>query len=341
MHSIVSRPASKPAALESLALASFKAAALGRTVAAVAKTMGSGDEVLQLYTRAAVAPGDTGTSGFASQLVANAFGAYLTSLPGSAAAKIIALGMTVPMAPGKLGFLAPTRNTAPTALPWVAESDPIPVRSFDFQGLTLAPKTMGSISVISGELAKRAGGEAAVRQLLREDGEYALDSAYFSTQAATDAAHAGLLNGLTAIPGYGGGDQTAFETDVSAILSAIGPRNSGSIVFVTGMATAERVAIRFPLFKGQVLGSQAVADSTLIGIDAGSLVHAFGDFDLDVSTNATVHLNDDPLPISDGGVADPVRSLYQTDSLGVRIIGELAFGARKSNAVAYVTGVTW
>jgi hypothetical protein len=341
MHSIVSRPASKPAALESLALASFKAAALGRTVAAVARSMGSADEVLQLYTRAAVAPGDTGTSGFASQLVANAFGAYLTSLPGSAAAKIIALGMTVPIAPGKSGFLAPTRNTAPTALPWVAESDPIPVRSFDFQGLTLTPKKMASISVISRELARRAGGEAVVRQLLREDGEYSLDSAYFTSQAATDAAHPGLLAEITPTPGYGGGDQTAFENDVSAILSAIGPRNSGNIVFVAGMATAERIALKFPLFKGQVLGSQAVADTTLIGVDAGSLVHSFGAFDVDVSTDGLVHMSDDPLPISDGGVADPVRSLYQTDSLGVRIGGELAFAARKSNAVAYVVNISW
>lgn len=343
MKALISMPTPKPSPIESLALARFKAAVLGRSLEDVAKTMGSRDDVLALHTRAVVAPGDTGTSGWASQLVSTAYGSYLASLPGSAAAKIIGLGMSVPMAGGKQGFLAPTRNTAPAALPWVEENAPIPVRSFDFQGLTLTPKKMAAISVISRELAKRAGGEAAVRQLLREDGEYALDLAYFSTTALSDADHPGLLAGLTAIAGYAGGDLAAFEADVSAILAAIGPRNSGSIVYVTGMAAAERIALKFPDFRSPVYGSQAVADTTLIGVDAGSLVHSFGDFDIDTSTEALVHMSDEALEIvpDNGSISDPTRSLFQTDCVGIRIIGDLAFGARKANAVAYVTGATW
>jgi len=340
MKALISMPTPKPSTLESLALAQFKSAVLGRPVEDIAKTMGTRDDVLALHTRAAVAPASTGTSGWASQLVQTAYGAYLASLPSAAAAKSIGMGMTVPMG-NREQFYAPKRNTAPAALPWVEENAPIPVRAFDFAGLTLNPKKMAAISVISREAAKRAGGEAVVRQLLREDGEYALDTAYFSTTAASDAAHAGLLNGLSPIAGYGGGDAGAFEADVSAILAAIGPRNSGSIVYVTGMAAAERIALKFPLFKSQVLGSQAVADTTLIGVDAGSLVHTFGDFDIDTAADALVHMSDDPDPISDGTVADPTRSLFQSDCIAIRIIGDLAFGARKTNAVAYVTAVTW
>lgn len=339
---LVARPAFKPSPIESLALAQFKSAGLQRSLEDVVKNMGARDDVLALHTRASVAPGDTTTSGWASQLVQTAYGTYLASLPGSAAAKIIGLGMSVPMA-GKQGFFAPKRNTAPAALPWVEENEPIPVRSFDFNGLTLAPKKLAAISVVSRELAKRNGGESAVRQLLREDGEYALDLAYFSTTASSDAAHPGLLAGLTAINGYVGGDQTAFEADVSAILAAIGPRNSGQIVYVTGMAAAERIALKFPLFRAPVYGSQAVSDTTLIGVDAGSLVHSFGDFDIDASTEALVHMSDTPLEIvaDNATVADPTRSLFQTDCVGIRIIGQLAFGARKADAVAYVTGATW
>jgi hypothetical protein len=343
MHAIVSRPAAKPAALESLALARFKAIVLHRTLEQVAEKMGSRDDVLALHTRADQTAGSTTVSGWASQLGTTAFGAYLASLPASAAAKIIGLGLQVPMGPST-GFIAPKRNTAPSALPWVAELDPIPVRSFDFLGLTLTPKKMAAISVISGELARRAGGDSTVRQLLREDGEYALDSAYFSTTAASSAAHAGLLNGLTAITGYSGGDGAAFEADVSAILAAIGPRNSGSIVYVTGMAAAERIALKFPLFKSPVYGSQAVSDTVLIGIDAGSLVHSFGDFEIDASKEALVHMSDAPAEIVSGTgptTADPTRSLFQTDSIGIRIIGEIAFGARKADAIAYVSGTTW
>ncbi|GAB5429693.1 MAG: hypothetical protein Devi2KO_31520 [Devosia indica] len=342
MRAIVSHPPAKPSALESLALASFKSIVTGRDIEEIAQRMGSKDDVLALHQRATAPVGTTTASGFASQLMQTAFGQYLATLQGSAAARIISLGMSVPMGRSD-GFAAPTRNTAPATLPWVGESAPIPVRTFDFQGLTLTPKKMAAISVLSRELAKRAGGEAAVRQMLREDGEVALDAAYFSATSESASDHPGLLEGLTAINGYGGGDLQAFQEDISAILTVIGPRNSGSIVYVTGMATVERIALKFPDFRGTVLGSQAVADTTLIGVDAGNLVHSFGDFDIDTSTSATVHMSDTPAEIvaDNGTVADPTRSVFQTDCVAIRIIGDLAFGQRKADTVAVVENITW
>ena len=183
---LVARPAAKPSAFENLALAKYRSVVLARTLEDVAQRMPSRDDILTLHQRAAVSPGDTS----AYHLTQTAFGSYLGSLSGSAAARIIALGITVPMGRAE-GFVAPTRNTAPSALPWIEEGEPIPVRAFDFNSLMLAPKKLAAISVVSRELAKRAGGEAAVRQLLREDAELSLDPAYFSTTAASDAAHAG------------------------------------------------------------------------------------------------------------------------------------------------------
>lgn len=342
---LVARPAPKTSGIVRAATALYRAEATGIPIESVLRTTrGGNDELLPLIERAAVSPASTGTSGWAAELVQTAYGDYLGTLAGSAAARLIALGMRVPM-PNAAEFRAPTRNTAPATLPWVGEGEPIPVRAFDFNGLMLAPRKMAAISIISRELAKRAGGGEAVRQMLEEDGAVSLDAAYFSTAAGDDVVHAGLLAGLAPIPGFDGNDALAFETDISNILTTIGPNNSGSIAYVTGMAAAERIALKFPLFKGTVLGSPAVADTTLIGVDAGNLVHAFGDFDITTAKDATVHMSDDPEHISTPGtpatVAAPVRSLFQTDCIGIRIVGQVAFAPRKANAVAVVSGVTW
>lgn len=341
-------PASKPlsSGIIRAAMALYRSEIVGQSIEQVLRTVRGGhDEVLPLIHRAAVSPASTGASGWAAELVQTAFGDYLGSLPTSAAARMIALGMRIPMPGPYSEFKAPTRNDAPATLPWVGENLPIPVRSFDFLNLTMQPRKMGAISVISRELGKYGGGGDAVRQVLEEDGAVSLDAAYFSNAAGTDIVHPGLLNGLTPIAGFDGNDALAFETDVSNILAVIGPRNSGSIAFVTGMAAAERIALKFPLFRSPVFGSQAVSDSTLIGVDAGNLVHAFGEFDVATSTNATVHMDTEPtqlsIPGSPNTAAAPTRSLFQTDAIAIRILGDAAFGARKSNAVAYVTNVSW
>jgi len=50
-----------------------------------------------------------------------------------------------------------------------------------------------------------------------------------------------------------------------------------------------------------------------------------------------------PLPIVEGSstVAPNTRSLWQTDSCGVRVILQLSFGLRHAAGVAMITGVNW
>jgi hypothetical protein len=62
----------------------------------------------------------------------------------------------------------------------------------------------------------------------------------------------------------------------------------------------------------------------------------------EISDQATLHMEDTtPLPIVDGGVpAAPVRSLWQTDSLGLRLIMPMNWIMRRPVA-ALINGVTW
>jgi hypothetical protein len=65
-----------------------------------------------------------------------------------------------------------------------------------------------------------------------------------------------------------------------------------------------------------------------------------------VSDQATVHEEDTtPLPIVGPGgtpvTANPVRSLWQTDSLGLRLILNMNWALRRTGMVAVINGVTW
>lgn len=348
MKALISIPdrTTRTAALARLAFAKLRAKSTRSTEEEVLKRMRGGEDVLRVINKDAAAdPATTGQAGFAAELMQTTYGEFLGWLaPGSAAARLFGLGLTVQMR--SKTFKAPARDTAPAALPWVGESNPIPVRSMTLLGVDLTPRKMAAMSVISREAAKY-GAEAAITTMLREDGEKGLDAGYFSTETGDDEIHPGLLAGLSAIPGYGGGDEVAFQEDVSELLAVVAPNGSNNIVFVTGQTAAQRIGLKFPDFRSPVFASQAVADTRLIAVDAGALVHAFGDFDIDIATDAIVHMEQDPADveqIGDSGTlagGSPVRSLFQTDSYGVRIIGHVAFAGRKANVAAYVDNPTW
>ena len=81
-----------------------------------------------------------------------------------------------------------------------------------------------------------------------------------------------------------------------------------------------------------VIQSSNVTADTMLLVDAADFVSVTGDTPrFDVSDQATVHMEDTtPLAISTVGspntVAAPVRSLWQTDCIGVRMLLDLNWG---------------
>jgi len=86
---------------------------------------------------------------------------------------------------------------------------------------------------------------------------------------------------------------------------------------------------------------------TVIAVDAADFVSVGGEAPrFEISDQATLHMEDTlPLAIGTPGtpavVAAPVRSLYQTDSLALRLIMPLNWTLRRSGVVAWMAGVTW
>jgi hypothetical protein len=297
----------------------------------------------RLLERSAVTVATTATSGWASELALSSTGEFLATLgPLSAASQIIARGIRVDFASrNPAGELLPTRTGAPTALPWVAEGDPIPARAYNIGGATLGPsRKMALLVMMTREMTRRTSAEAIFRQLLKEDAAAGLDAGYFSADAGTDAVHAGLLNGLS--PTTGGTGEVVG--DMAALAREVAPGGSGEVVFIASKANAAQIPILNPFMRALVLGSDAVAEGRVIAVDPVGIVHGFdGAPDIDASIESVVHAETAPAQIATGAgvVAAPTRSLYQTDCVALRVLLDMAFVKRRANAVAYMDGVSW
>jgi hypothetical protein len=315
-----------------------------------AKLIYSDDRVVaQIVERGAAPIATTTGNGWAAEISQNLVGEFLGTLaPLSAAAQIIAAGLQV-----RLGAAAsmklPARSDAPSSTVfWVGEAAPIPVRSYGINDdCELAPRKFGFIIGASREVAKRAGGEAVLRTLIREDAAANLDAAYFSAAAGDEVTHAGMLSGVASIAGFAGGDRVAMQTDLIALSEAVAAGGSGQVVFVVSPKRAARIRVVAPGLNRELtfLPSLALADDMVIAVDPLSWAHGFGDdFDLDVAGAATIHMEDAaPAEIVAAGptAAAPVRSFWQTDGFALRLLCDVAFAPRRSNAAAWIEGATW
>ena len=327
------------------AFAAFKCAALGTAAdpadaVAICAELFPGDSVARSFlTRADATVGTTTTSGWAAELAQTATAAFLASLaPVSAAAGLMQRGLSVPLG-GYGDAVIPARATAPSALTGVAEGAPIPVRMQTITSATLTPHKVAAIIALTRELARRSSAQQVFETMLREDAAVALDAAYFSTSAESASTHQGLLYGLST--SFWPGDVIGAMAALAASVSASG---SGEVVFVTSSGLASVAPMLAPTLRAAFLPSLAVPDGRLIAIDPRSLVHGFGpDAQIYSSAETLLHMSDVPLEIvaDDTTVADPTRSMWQTNGIATRIILDIAFAARRTGAVQYADGVQW
>jgi hypothetical protein len=96
-----------------------------------------------------------------------------------------------------------------------------------------------------------------------------------------------------------------------------------------------------------IIDAGTVPLGTVIAIDAGDFVSVSGDAPrFEISDQATLHMEDTtPTDITTTGTppvaAFPVKSMWQTDSLALRLILPVNWAIRRPGTVAWVAGVTW
>jgi HK97 family phage major capsid protein len=265
-------------------------------------------------------------------------------------------------------IIIPTRQRTPTlAGSFVGEGMPIPVRQGAFASQTLTPKKVAVISSWSREMNDHS--IPAIEGLLREavmvDTSVAIDNVLIDANPATTIRPAGLLNGVAGLTPTAGGGLNALTGDLKLLTQGLVAGTYGNVrnpvwlmnpgdLISASLTSAANTGI-FPFrdeIKGGTLGgipfvkSVTMPTHQMVLVDAADFVVVGGDAPrLEISDQATLHLEDTtPLDLvagSPGVVASPQKSLFQTDSLALRMVMPLNWVQRRAGTVAWMAATTW
>lgn len=319
--------------------------------------------VFEWAMRAATSPAMTSVTGWAAELVQQVVTDFMQKLTAkSIFPRLSSMGLSLSF--GRAGrIIIPTRSLTPTiAGSFVGEGQPIPVRKGAFTSTTLTPKKMAVITTWTREMDEHSvpAIEGLLRQAIQEDTAVAVDSVLLDTNAATAVRPAGILNGVASLTPTAGGGFAALVGDIKQVSGALLTATLGNVrnpvwimnpqqVMSAGLTPAPASGVfPFDTSTGQLQGwpiidSGTVPLGTVIAMDAADFVTVGGEAPrFEISDQATIHEEDTaPLPINAGTPASPVRSLWQTDSLALRLILPMNWAIRRTGVVAHVDGVTW
>jgi HK97 family phage major capsid protein len=247
---------------------------------------------------------------------------------------------------------------------WVGEGQPKPLTSFNFDKTTLTPLKCANIVVLTQELLMResANAEVMVRDEMRNALVALIDTAFIdpTNSGTSNVKPASVANGAPHSAATGTGDADDVRADLRSLINEFISANSGSDITLVMRATDALGAAmmtnalgqsEFPnigmnggtLFPGvNVITSQTVPSGTVIALQPSEIFLADdGGFKVDVSTEASLQMLDNPTNATADGTATSLVSLWQTNSVGFLCERIINWKKRRSTAVAYLTGVAW
>jgi HK97 family phage major capsid protein/HK97 family phage prohead protease len=364
----------KPGELLLNALAAkWKSDRIHSTPDAILSEWGMGDNVgirtcLDWVQRAATAPATTTTTGWAAELVQVQYSDLLSFLFAASVYQPLS-NAGVRYTLGRFGSISiPVESATPTvAGSFVAEGAPIPVRQEAFTPITIGLKKLGVISSYTRELFEHSQPniDTQLRSRMSRDTSVAIDTVLLDNNPATSIRPAGLRNAVTGLTPTAGGGFNALVGDIKQMLNVLIAANSlRSPVWIMNPQQAVSISLTqsaagvgvFP-FKAEiengmlngypVIQSVTVPATMVILLDAADFASLTGDdARFELSDQATLHMEDTaPVAIGTPGspnvVAAPVRSMFQTDSIALRMVLPMNWIMRRTGLVAWITGVTW
>lgn len=222
--------------------------------------------------------------------------------------------------------------------------------------------------------------EGLIREGIVEDTAIAVDAALLDAVAGDAIRPAGLMNGVTPIAGTAGGGVAAMTADIVAAVTPFTTANAADrLVWVMNPVNVFKLqwaasAVGVYPFRDQVaagnlsgipiIQSTAVGATDLILIRYADFASATGDTpEFDVSDQATIHEEDGGYPADEAmrpgtttvlpivgkatpppalaDIATPVRSLWQTASIGIRMLLDMDWAMRRAGMVVKVNNITW
>jgi hypothetical protein len=228
---------------------------------------------------------------------------------------------------------------------FVREGAPVPVHSLTTIGALLEPRKLAVIVALTAEMVAGSNAEALVTDALTRSVGLAIDAGLFDDVAGDAVRPAGLRYGIAASAASASTDpDQAMIDDLSALAGAVSAIG-GPIMFVASPERAVAISLRARReLPFAVLGSPAVAADDLMAVAGNGLVSAMDAMpEIEASRIATVHMNDTPAPIADaaGVLAVPTRSLWQTDTVAIKLGFGASWALRDPRALAWLTTTAW
>jgi HK97 family phage major capsid protein/HK97 family phage prohead protease len=331
----------------------------------IVRTNFGGAQDLAVLVKAASDPAMTGVQGWAAELVGQSIGGFIDLLrPTSVFFNLPISQFTFGKGKIKLPGRAPGKTLAGA---FVGEGQPIPVKALGLVSTVLEPHKLGVISTFTREI--QAMSDPAIEPLIRDamigDTRETIDTLFLDATAAVAGVRpAGLQNIAGANTAASAGTSLAnVITDLRTAVAALTTANMGrSLVWIMNKQRVMSLALmtnaagafmfRDEIANGTLLGvpllsSTSVPAEVVYLVDAAELAGAWDSVpQFDLSEQATLHMEDTaPLPIVDNATqavtAHPVRSLFQTASIALRMLWDLTWTERRKNAIFVLTAVKW
>jgi HK97 family phage major capsid protein len=323
----------------------------------------------RLITKAAVIPADTTTSGWASNLVQTAIADLIQSLlPLSIYPQLVARGDSFTF--GENGVVTlPARNTAASVNGvFFAQGSAIPVKQGAFLPISFTTKKMGVITVVTREILLHSTPsiENILRKAVLEDTAVAIDAILLDAVVADTTRPAGLKAGVGKITASATASIVGFIADIKGLAAALITGTKGNMrapvwimnpgdVLAASLLTTTAVGetpFREEIARGTLAGipiltSATVPADTMLLIDAADFTSSTGENpQFTISDQAVLHMEDTtPLAISTPGapatIAAPVRSLFQTDCLAIKMLMDINWGMRRTGVVQWSDTLAW
>lgn len=303
--------------------------------------------------RAAVSPANSTTATWAAELVGSAVQDFIaTDMASSGFAQLAARALTVPLPQGVASVKIPSR-TSPVSLmgAWIGEFGAKPVHAGSFTSTTLQSYKLAAMSVFSEEMLETSAIEQIVREALAYDLTALLDTALFDITAASSARPAGLFNGATSVTASAAATPNeAMLADLRALRSAVAvtgtPDANASVLFIINPLQADRLSLFAvqPFTNIVVTGCMPAGSAGAIDVSAVAMI--VGQPVFQITSNAALHMETSPLALATGAqgsgvLATPMRSLFQSDAVGLRCVLRAGWVKRRPTTAALATSVTW
>jgi HK97 family phage major capsid protein len=330
----------------------------------VVKSMYPGDERLLRIVKAPVSAASTLDAEWAANMIneGSAFADFVEFLrPRTVLGQVSGLLRTLPFDTPVL-----VQNSGAVGA-WVKDGDAKPVSQWSYSRVKLAPLTVAAITAVTKKLLMRASpaADALFRDELARAVGATIDSTFIDpdVQAVADESPGSILNGVVGLTPSGNPGVAGVRCDIETLLNQHNDANlsfdglfwlmSGRNAIALSQMTNEIGNLAYPTVTptGGTLAGFPVyvtnyaptdSDGSLIALVKGSEIYLGDEGGIDVAMSDQASLVMDSAPSMDSvtPTAAQVVSMFQTNSVAMRVERFLNWQRRRAAAVAWMA-VNW